>query len=204
MGHLNAFYVPQLIEDFKLSHYVETGTGEGLTLSQALSFNFKALHSIEFDKYMYDLAIQKFKDPRLTLHLGLSRDILPQILTGLKNDENVLFFLDAHFPGSDFRTGPGYIESVSLYGHDALPLRDELEIIRKIRPESKDVFIVDDLRIYEDGNYETGNWNERKNLNIENSSFVYDLLKKTHNIQVDLKQQGYLLIKPLSPTLEEI
>jgi hypothetical protein len=196
MGHLNAFNIPQLINDFKLSHYVETGTGEGLTLSQALTFNFKSLHSIEIDKYMYDLIIQKFIDPRLNLHLGLSRDVLPQILSKLKG-ENILFFLDAHFPGSDFRTGPGYIESVSLYGHDALPLRDELEIILKIRSESKDVFIVDDLRIYEDDNYETGNWKERKNLNIENSSFVYDLLKKTHSIQVDLKQQGYLLIKPL-------
>lgn len=194
MGHINAFNIQQLISDFKLSHYIETGTGEGLTLSYALTFGFKTLHSIEMDKYLYDIAVQKFKDTRLTIYHNLSRNILPLILQKLE-DGNILFFLDAHFPGSDFKTGPDYIESVKIYGHDALPLKDELELILKKRSQAKDVFIIDDIRIYEKDNYETGNWN-KGDLKIENSSFIYRLFEKTHTIQKDLRQQGYLLIKP--------
>ena len=35
-------------------------------------------------------------------------------------------------------------------------------MIASIRPNNKDVFIIDDLRLYEDGNYELGNLEDRE------------------------------------------
>lgn len=196
MGSIHAFNVLELTRLFNLRHYVETGTGEGLSLSHALTHNFETLSSIEFDKIICDNAINKFNDSRLTIYQGFSRIVLPEILPKFK-DDNILFFLDAHFPGSDFKTGLNYIESVKFYKNDALPLKDELEVILKARPGSKDVFIIDDLRIYEENNYEVGNWEERKKIGIENASFIYDLFQKTHSINIILNQQGYLLITPV-------
>lgn len=194
MGHLNVFNIPELIKKFNLINYVETGTGVGLTLNQALSFDFKSIHSIEMDISLYNDAVNKFGDPRLSLYKGLSREVLPDIMSFLIG--NTFFFLDAHFPGSDFRTGLDYVQSVTYYGRDALPLKNELEIILKMRPKCSDVFLIDDLRIYENGEYETGNWTEKNKLEIEDSSFIYELFKNTHEIQINNKNQGYLLITP--------
>ena len=46
---------------------------------------------------------------------------------------------------------------------------------QKIRDISNYVFIIDDLRIYEDNNYEHGNWSDRKIYGGDGIDFIYNL-----------------------------
>ena len=176
MGYLQAFDVQDMIDKFNIKTYVETGTGEGMCISHALLFSFSKLYSIEIDPELHKSNIIKFNDPRLNLINGISREYLPTILNKIGSASNILFFLDAHFPGADFSTGNDrYKDSLNQYGNDAIPLENELNIIAKTRPNNRDVILIDDLRIYTDGGFETGNWSDRKSLGIDGIDFVHTL-----------------------------
>jgi len=58
------------------------------------------------------------------------------------------------------------------------------------------VFILDDLRIYEDGPYEYGNWDLRKFIPNLNLDFLNDIVSKTHTISKDMRHQGFLILTP--------
>lgn len=198
MGHLQAFDVQGFIDLYALKGYVETGTGIGDSLGHALKFSaFEQLFSVDFDEDLYKKALIKFQDPRLKLINKLSREALPEILNEISPDKNYLFFLDAHFPKADFGTDPDrYVKSVQDYGKDAIPLQEELAIIKNVRACIKDVILIDDVWIYEDGPFEGGNWKERSKLSIGSRDFVTELFKNTHEISVTYKQQGYLILIP--------
>ena len=69
MGHVQAFDLKQLITEFNLKAYIETGTGIGDSLSHALKFfEFEELHSIEIDKNLYEKALINFQNPRLKIY----------------------------------------------------------------------------------------------------------------------------------------
>lgn len=197
MGHIQAFDIKKFIERFEITGYIETGTGIGDSLSHALKFPFKKLYSIEFDKKLYKECIKNFTDPRLTIINNLSKWALPIILKEIDENEKCLFFLDAHFPGADFGTEPDrYQTSLKSHGSNALPLEEELNIIKHFRPQYKDIIIIDDVWIYEKGPFETGNWKERDKLKIGSMKFVYDIFGVQYNIQKSFKQQGYMILTP--------
>jgi len=78
-----------------------------------------------------------------------------------------------------------------------LPLQKELEVIfSEYKFFTSSVFIIDDLRIYEDDNYTDGNWKDRVTLGGENINFVFDTFNHTHIIQKDLRYQGFFIIEP--------
>jgi hypothetical protein len=197
MGHLQAFDVQNLIDSFNLKGYIETGTGVGDSLSHALKFEFQQLFSIDFDKELYQRALINFPDSRLKLINNLSRLALPEILKNISTKDNFLFFLDAHFPKADFGTGPDrYVKSCTDYGKDAIPLEEELKIISEYRGQSKDVILIDDVWIYEDGPFEGGNWSERQKLTIGDRNFISKTFQKTHDMTINYKHQGYFVLTP--------
>jgi hypothetical protein len=101
MGSIREHDITNLKNKYNLQSYVETGTGIGECLSYVEQFDFNEFHSIEIYEKIYNDAVYKFKDnQKIKIHLGNSYDILPKILP--KIDGNVLFWLDAHFPGVDF------------------------------------------------------------------------------------------------------
>ena len=197
MGHVQAFDIQKIINNFNIQGYVETGTGIGDSLSHALKFPFKKLYSIEFDTELFNIAVDIFKDPRLKIINDLSEKALPKILAEINKHDTYLFFLDAHFPEADFGTDPDrYEKSLNKYKAAALPLEDELKIIYKMRPLHKDIILIDDIWIYEKGPFETGNWKERDKLNIGNMEFVKEIFKDSYEIDKIYKQQGYLILTP--------
>jgi FkbM family methyltransferase len=202
VGHVQAFNLKDLIARYNLCGYIETGTGIGDSLSHALLFQeFKELYSVEIDRNLYDNAIGNFQDSRLKIVNDKSKNALKQILSTISRDENYLFFLDAHFPEADFGTAPDrYQTSFKKYGKDALPLEEELSIIKEFRPQNKDVLIIDDVWIYESGPFQGGNWSERETMPLGDMSFVSKLFDGRYNIKKDYKQQGYLLLTPTSIT----
>jgi hypothetical protein len=195
MGNLKLFNLNNFIKKYNITNFIETGTARGNGIEYANSFMFKKLYSIEFSKELYEHCADKFKhDEKIKIINGTSKNGLNEILSE-PIEGNILFWLDAHYPYAD--TTP----SIELYnmGDDEirLPLEMEVRLIQKKRKNKKDVIIVDDLRIYEDNNYECGNIpsqiNPPKNRNID---FIYELFSETHTITKDLRNEGYLIIEP--------
>jgi hypothetical protein len=192
MGAIYHHDVSSYIKKYDLEYYVETGTGQGDCLTFALKHKFKGFYSVEIYPQIYEIAKNKFKNfVNCEILQGNSYEKLPEILTQLEG--NILFFLDAHFPGADF-----HFETYdSTKDYDTrLPLKKELETIKINRSNNKDVFIIDDLRVYEDNNYTDGNWSLRKEVGGDGIDFVYELFGQSHNIEKDLRYQGYLILTP--------
>lgn len=191
MGAIYQHDVPDYIKKFNLENYVETGTGAGDCLSHVLNLGFKKLISVEIYPQVYEGAVNRFKDTQAKVLLGNSYEVLPSILENLEG--NVLFFLDAHFPGADF-----HFETYnSTTDYDTrLPLEREVRTIKQHRDTSKDVFIIDDLRVYEDNNYSDGNWPLKSQVGGDGIDFIFELFQNTHNIKRDLRYQGFLIITP--------
>lgn len=197
MGELRFFDLSDTVKDYNLDIFIETGTGEGGAIDSVLKYNFKKLFSIEIVKELYDKCASKFKNNSNIELLNLdSYEGLNIILNKLNKssiDYNILFWLDAHFPGADFH----YSKYDSTRDEKIrIPLQSEIELIWNHRKNHKDVFIIDDLRIYEDGPYELGNWPDRKTLGGEGIKFIEDTFGTTHNIIRDYHHQGYLFLIP--------
>ena len=210
MGTLKKHNLQELRHEYDLINYVETGTGEGECLEYAMRFPFEKFYSVEIYDQIYDRNVEKFETLSQTyrreciLFHGSSREKLPEIISDL--DGPTLFFLDAHFPGADFR----YERYDAEENEDIrVPLKSELEVILKNRDASADVFIIDDLWLYEEGQYEAGSlsshlekhfpgqgYTREKLAGNQTSKFIYDLFSKTHKITKDSRDQGYLILTP--------
>jgi hypothetical protein len=191
MGALYQHNIGEYIAKYNLRNYVETGTGMGECLQHALTFEFESLSSIEIYPKVYESVKEKFTQTKANVFLGNSYEVLPEILKEI--DGPVLFFLDAHFPGADFH----YETYTSTTDYDTrLPLERELKTIHHNRNILKDVFIIDDLRVYEDNNYGDGNWPLRKQAGGNGIEFIHQIFDETHNIEKDLRHQGFLIITP--------
>jgi hypothetical protein len=112
----------------------------------------------------------------------------------------VFFFLDAHFPGADFHKIT-YEESIREFKDEAFPLLNEIKIIKERRDISKDVFIIDDWKLYDDTlPYEFPGW-QYKYLQEElglvtNSSTIISEFTDTHDCEINVRHQGFLIATP--------
>jgi hypothetical protein len=187
-GNLEKF-----ISEHNLLHFIETGTGLGDTVD-FVKDSFTAIWSIELIEAICDKARQRFwENKNVRIYCGESVAGL-EIMLG-SADVPVLFFLDAHFPGADF----GYARYDSEKDPDKrIPLQKEIETILKCRGEAvkNDCFIIDDLRVYEDGEYGDGNWPLRKELGGDGIGFIYDAFGETHYIEKDYRYQGFIVLTP--------
>ncbi len=199
MGQLNeAIQVKNVLDFYNIDNFVETGTGAAEVV-RSIS-NIKSdlnIHTIEIIEEIFKK--NKISNSYLTnvnWHLGQSSEVMPEILPQLEG--NTLFWLDAHFPGADF--------GLASYGDEKdldkrLPLRSELEIIVEGRDVSNDVFVIDDLRVYEDGPFETGNWAERNLYGGDGIAFIEDLFEDTHFVVRSYNKQGFVILLPVSKDL---
>jgi hypothetical protein len=178
-----------ILRDFDLAKYncdvyVETGTGAGGTLSKAMP-HFKKCYSVDMDLDCVSNARNRF--PSATIAHDLSIAALEQWLKhDLSSAETVLFFLDAHFPGSDYRGEP-----YDVSAPNAVPLEQELRLIKKYRPNANDVIICDDARIYTIAEFEHGNteW-----LQVPGGyQFVHEIFPDA-NIKLTMSEEGYIII----------
>jgi hypothetical protein len=136
MGLIN-FGVPEketefLKKNLGLDVFVEGGTYRGGTAKKMSEF-FKKVYTIEKSDVMYDIAKENLKDiSNVTMLKGDTREHLTQILD---SNDNIIFWLDAHWSGGD------------TYGEeDECPLVEELDIIFKY-PKNY-VILIDDARLF--------------------------------------------------------
>ena len=180
MGTLRDFQ----LETYGCDVYVETGTGRCTTLAKAMP-HFTKCFSVDMDPTMVQDARARF--PSATIVESLSIDALESWLKNdLKHEERVFFFLDAHFPGADF-----YGEKHDVSVPNAVPLEEELRLIKQYRPNCKDYIVCDDARIYTISQFEAGNveW-----LQVPGGyQFVYDLFPDAQ-ISLAYQEEGYIII----------
>jgi hypothetical protein len=194
MGHIDRFDLNKYIREYQTTIFVETGTGVGDSLRHAFNFSFDEFYTIEIIKELFEKTKEelKFKNNCHFLNSDSEKG-LSDILSNISSDKNICFWLDAHFPGADF--GLTTYDSTDN-GNIRIPLESELKVISLNRDVKNDVFIIDDLRIYEDGPFGDGNWSRRKELGGENIYFIYELFDKTHHINRDYRDQGYIVLTP--------
>ena len=186
------FSIEALIQQFNLKNFVETGTGIGDSVDYAVD-KFENIISIEIHPEIAQKASERFKENNnVNIIEGHSTDVLKEKVSQLEG--NTLFWLDAHFPGADFKYAKYEDEKDP---EKRIPLEGELKAICDKKDVSADIFLIDDLRVYEDGPYQGGNWELRPSLGGSDIRFVEDLLKSTHYIVKDYRFGGFLNIFPI-------
>ena len=200
MGQLNeAIQIKNVLDFYDIKNFVETGTGKAEVVQSVVEADDSLnVHTIEVIPEIYDknkINFSYLKD--VNWHLGTSFDILPEILPDLKG--TTLFWMDAHFPGADF--------GLSSYGDEKdddkrLPLKKELETIVANRDVTNDVFVIDDLRIFEDGPFGDGNWEDREKYGGDGIEFIDELFDETHYVVKSYNAQGSILLFPVSKDIE--
>ncbi len=209
MGNLREHPIGDWIEQYGLTAFVETGTYRGVGLYHAQQQPFEKLVSIDINEVWIERQRVFEKDSRIKLLLGSSFQMIPEAIK-IVGDRPVLWWLDAHLPepcadeSNQFLTGRLKYEGNKIYGDDeTFPLQKEIEaIVNSDRDHSRDVFLIDDMRVYETGDYGWGNWDpEEKKLYEapEDATFVDRLLASTHEVKRDQRDHGYGIGFPKGP-----
>lgn len=195
MGNLSFHNIQEYIDKYNCSVFIETGTGIGNGLNQALQFPFEHFYSIEFNSKLYTHCIERFKNESrcILIHNNSVRG-LQEILPEIPKDKNILFWLDAHFPGADYQLN-SYTDE-QFEDNIRLPLIYELYTVFSCRPNNKDVFIIDDWRMYENGPYDSGNIDKELYNISNNAEYIFELFKQTHDRIIDYHDEGYFITIP--------
>jgi len=202
MGDLKIYDLGEYRCKYNLDTFVETGTFRGEGVEYASKFGFDNIHSVEAVESLASDAEKMFTDKsNIKIHHGESFEVLEKILPQIES--NILFWLDAHFPGADAHLVPYDNETDP---DKRAPLERELKLIKERVKTNNDVLIIDDLWLYEDGPFEWGSCDAhfkkcgfnvtRAQLVEKDSSFIYEMFEKTHNIEKSYKHQGYLIMTP--------
>ena len=201
MGRIkNPVKLQELIQNFDIKNFVETGSGNGTSMNDVFQLNLvEKLYGIELAIPLYEDLKNKFNG--IHFYNGYSKDELPNVLNDL-NPNPTLYWLDAHFPFSEYQFNNPYDSEPDVTKR--IPLEIELRIIKESRDVSKDIFIMDDLRIYVDRPYTAGNWDMRNTAGYEGYDFVEEILGDTHVIIEHHGDEGYLLAYPILYSEEEI
>jgi len=122
----------ELIKGSRTSQYIETGCYRGEVVDCVIN-HYDIIHSIELSDKWYKYNVEKFANyPKVFIHLGDSKKVLPELLSGI--NEPVTIYLDAHYSGGS-----------TAFGEEETPLLFELEFLNN-RPYD-DIIIIDDVRL---------------------------------------------------------
>lgn len=196
MGKLSDFNLQKYVsQGYKT--FVESGTGRGDGLKYAATHSFQKLYSTEIVEELFKSLVPHFShDQRIQLFGLHAPEFLEKLFNNfIKEDEPIVYFSDAHYPAAD-------VYGVSFEAEKdmdkRLPLQRELEVFKDYG-RTKDVIIIDDLRIYKQCPAPVQNLDKiglGSIASYNNAFFVYDLFDKTHNIQEIYQDTGYILLTP--------
>lgn len=188
------------LNNYKTDCFLETGTENGHGIDHALKYNFKEINSIEINESFYRAACIKYvKDTNVVLWHGNSTSVIPNVLEKIKNYSSCFFWLDAHLPSD-----PGSKYTFNRVDDKIeFPLESEINLIVNKRDIRKDIFLIDDLRIYVAGPFQhtADSWPYKKNYpnffpHKDGIKFLEILFSETHDIKKIYDHEGYVLITP--------
>ena len=198
MGHAAHFNLAALRQQYGINYFIETGVGAGDSVRAALDCGFPHVFSIEILESICASAHNRFRgDPRVEIIHSTSLEGL-KVLLGetIRSDNPILFWLDAHFPGLSYTTGDCFAEPDV---DRRLPLETELALIQELRPDARDVFLIDDARIYVEGPFTSGglpDWAQTLPPDRRNADFIHRILGPTHDVVIDYTHEGYFSAMP--------
>ncbi len=196
MGVLSDFDLAGLIGQYGCRYLIETGTDLGKGVDFAAQYPFDQIYSIEAKHALALQAGLRFaKNPSITIIHGKNERGLREALEEIPAEAPVIYWLDGHSPGVALPAGANLEEKTEEF---RLPLERELRLLAGLRDISRDVFLIDDLRLYEDGAFEDGPCPAEHRLAPEyrHTRFVDDLLGATHRVARTLRRTGYLCAYP--------
>jgi hypothetical protein len=193
MGRLKRFNINRIQNQFETDFLFETGTWKGDSVAYALRFPFKKIFSSEIIVEIADTAKKRFEHNNNVEIINSNSTDAIKSASG-KITSNCLFWLDAHFPGAE----EGLKDHNEVTDENVkLPLYKEIEVIASRKNRYKDVILIDDLRIYEDGPFESGNIPDTiLKPEIRHTNFINDIFSETHVIIKSYADEGYILILP--------
>lgn len=138
----------EITKAFDIEQIIETGTYMGLTTSYMNHKSGLPITTTEANPQYFGYSQQRFKkNPNIVGHLSDSRSFLKHVLAENIDPKNtLLFYLDAHW-------------------HDDLPLREEIEIIFHMHPNS--IILIDDFKVPHDTGYTYDDYGNGNTLHIE-------------------------------------
>lgn len=194
MGSLMRFKLDDFVAAYRLQAFVETGTARGDSIAYAaLRPEFARLLSCEIEPLLAAGAICRFnEDPRIEILRMESGQFMR--LVARSDLPPTLFWLDAHYPGAGFGLKD---YAAAMPEHERLPLGRELAEIRKHR-DGRDLILIDDLRIYETGDYEDGPLppDTPGDPQPNGADWIRRMFADSHDARVINRDQGYLLLIP--------
>ena len=196
MGTLSRVGLADLVRTYGLDTLVETGTGHGHSVIAALQVpELLDIRSIELDRETWHRNVVVFAtEKRVRLYHGDSPRLLPTLCRELYA-QRVLWWLDAHFPGS------GRLDPVPMLpDHGSVPLVHEVAALLEHRREwlEHDVIVVDDLCLFEPGAYEHDAAHLRAGLAWKDAPthWLDQELARSHVIERLTIDGGYLIARP--------
>jgi hypothetical protein len=163
---------------YKLEYFIETGTGLGETIEFVKNIDFKLIQTCEINMDQYEKTKEKYNQNNIVFYNYPSITALPIMLNNI--DGPALFYLDAHFPGLGYSTSD--VISTKHTMDEILPLENELNLLTSWINITQSVVVIDDLRIYKQGNYDSGDAARlREILSQPDSNFLNTFLIETHN-----------------------
>lgn len=199
MGDISCLPLKNYREKYKLQVFVESGTLEGDGIQAALDAGFKEIISLDIDEEMVAKAHKRFANNN-RVHIYYNDSVVwfqssPPII----RSNRCLYWLDAHFPGAT--------NNNELYLNPENTTVRELKQLIKIPRITESVIILDDLWLYEDGEYAWGSYiNHLRKIGLDTRNIVkeniipdklpLELFAYTHDISRDYRHQGYLIMEP--------
>lgn len=214
MGDLSKFDLGRIAYLCDTKFFVETGTFEGDTTQYAYDtipyddlgrnkVEIVKFWTIEYDASYAAKARERFKN-QSKIEVVHDNSINGLEYVDSKCNGNTIFWLDAHFVGSDGGHKP-YNSDEDLKSR--LPLEWELRVLEQRIISYRDVIIIDDVRIYEDGPFDSGTFDDamkaqsssvrRKDISPYNSiNELIEPFAKSHLIFKLYYHQGYIVMLP--------
>lgn len=184
-----ADYLLELKEKFQLKNFVETGYGEGDSVTDAINLGFDGIYSC-------DIVEQKIKDARARFTVGKffageSIDCLPEILKEVKG--RTFFWLDAHLPL--------YCGAEEKHPFSRWPLVQEIDVIKRLKKDYRyDVIATDDVNhilLNNENAYINGEQPPDQMIDFIDFESVKRSFADTHDIFLDNKKiHGVLFFIP--------
>ena len=104
MGQINhPVKLKQMLQEFQISNFVESGTGDGSSMDKVLLTEVvDNSYGVELDDELYANLEKKYKGlDYVHLYKGYTEDRFDEVLSKLDGSPT-LWYLDAHFPGADY------------------------------------------------------------------------------------------------------
>jgi len=175
MGTLADFDLRHLIADFSCAHLLVLGIADGRSLAEALRHDFTRILAVEpAHPIALEAALRHASEPRLTvIHEPVERG-LERALGELPKQSPALFWLDLP------------------------PLERQLRTIAAGRDIGRDILIIDDLNLHEDGDYEEEPADDAKRPRDRGrkSGLIDGFLAGSHELQRFRRRGGYLMALP--------